>query len=235
MKKKSEPRPQKYRQRAQQVPTTLLLVWKTRWTRRTRPKADPHEGRLWSIRPHARPRPNIATRYYYLLVPGCFHDTATGVEISASRSARATHTGARTSGGNQTRRDCGSGRWGAQRGGVRGGAGTQCCTNTHSSISHPLGSDRDEKRPVCQAERPRMWGRLDRRCPGGGQAWYVPSVAKARGAITRPTDRNNKQETNRRCPGGGQAWYASPAAKARGAITRRSDRNDKARNQTNQE
>ena len=69
-------------------------------------------------------------------------------ETWASRSGKGTYTGARTSGGNRTRRDCGSGRWGAQRGGAGGGAGVQCCTNTHGSISHPLGSDRDEKRPA---------------------------------------------------------------------------------------
>ena len=71
-----------------------------------------------------------------------------------------------------------------------------------------------------------MWRRLDRRCPGRDRAWYASPAAKARGAITTRSDRNDTQETNRRCPGKDRAWYASPAAKAQGTITTRSDRND---------
>jgi hypothetical protein len=37
----------------------------------------------------------------------------------------------------------------------------------------------------------------NRRYPRGGQAWYASPAAKARGAITRRSDRNDKQETKR--------------------------------------
>jgi hypothetical protein len=89
-----------------------------------------------------------------------------------------------------------------------------CKVNPPSNTRH--GNGHTAQTDV-RGERREVWGSLDRRCPGGGQAWYATPVAKARGAITRRPDRNDTHETNRRGPGNDQAWYATPPPRKRGA------------------